>query len=149
MPHNQNTVCVQYRLLRGDAIDVQVRPFVSFRRHDESPAETPGEAFMLDVRRGRHEIRHTGSPLTLRLGLRPGPTTFVTEERDEHQFMYRIERDRGDPAFESAFSPGYFMARVERRAAGRVRRLDARLGAARLRRHFGLRRRTSPPRRTC
>jgi predicted glycogen debranching enzyme len=28
--------------------------------------------------------------------------------------MYRIERDRGDPAFESAFSPGYFMARIER-----------------------------------
>jgi predicted glycogen debranching enzyme len=114
MPHNQNTVCVRYRLLRGEAMDVQVRPFVSFRRHDESPAETPGESFTLDVRRGRHEIRHAGSPMVLRLGLRPGPTTFVTEERDEHHFMYRIERDRGDPAFESAFSPGYFMARIER-----------------------------------
>jgi predicted glycogen debranching enzyme len=113
MPHNQNTVCVRYRLIEGSALDLQVRPFVSFRRHDESPASTPGDAFMLDVRRGRHEICHTGSPLVLRVGLRPGPTTFVTEERDEHNFMYRIERDRGDPASESAFSPGYFMARVE------------------------------------
>lgn len=112
MAHNQNTVCVRYRLLAGPHIDLEVRPFVSFRRHDESPAATPGEAFMLDVRRGRHEIRHTGMPLVLRVALRPGPTTFVTEERDEHNFVYRIERDRGDPAFESAFSPGYFAARV-------------------------------------
>ena len=113
MPHNQNTVCVQYRLLRGPELNLQVRPFVSFRRHDESPTPQPGDAFLLDVRRGRHEIRHSAIPLVLRVALRPGPTTFVTEERDELNFMYRIERDRGDPAFESAFSPGYFMARVE------------------------------------
>ena len=55
----------------------------------------------------------SASPLVLRVALRPGPTTFVTEERDEFNFMYRIDRDRGDPAFESAFSPGYFIAHVE------------------------------------
>ena len=37
---------------------------------------------------------------------------FVTEERDEHEFFYRIENDRGDPPFESAFSPGYFLAHL-------------------------------------
>ena len=114
MIHNQNTVCVQYRLLAGEALDLHVRPFLSFRRHDESPLKTPGESFLLDVRRGRHEIRHVDSPIVLRVALRPGATTFVTEERDEHNFMYRIDRDRGDPAFESAFSPGYFMAHLER-----------------------------------
>jgi len=113
MVHNQNTVCVQYRLLQGTALDLQVRPFVSFRRHDESPACEPGSEFIMDVRRGRHEIRRAGSPLVLRVALRPGPTTFVTEERDEHNLMYRIERDRGDPSFESAFSPGYFAVRLE------------------------------------
>lgn len=114
MVHRQNTVCVQYRLLQGSGLDLQVRPFVSFRRQDESPSGSPGDEFIMDVRRGRHEIRHAGSPLVLRVALRPGPTTFVTEERDEHNFMYRIERDRGDPAFESAFSPGYFHVHVER-----------------------------------
>src|SRR5262249_50993420 len=44
--------------------------------------------------------------------LRPGPTSFVTEDRDESNFMYRIERDRGDPEFESAFSPGYLLANI-------------------------------------
>ena len=110
MPHNQNTVCVQYRLLRGERLDLQVRPFVAFRRHDATPADTPGEAFMLDVRRGHHEITLAGSPLVLRVALRPGPTRFMTDERDENQFVYRVERDRGDPAFDSAFSPGYFAA---------------------------------------
>ena len=54
MPHNQNTVCVQYRLLRGERLDLQVRPFVAFpaaRRnagehagrcvHRRSPARPP------------------------------------------------------------------------------------------------------------
>lgn len=113
MLHNQNTVCVQYRLTRGALVDLQVRPFVSFRRHDEGPASAPSQDFMLDVRRGRHEIRHATSPLVLRVALRPGATTFVTEERDEHQFVYRVDRDRGDAAYESAFSPGYFLARLE------------------------------------
>lgn len=111
MVHNQNTVCVQYRLLAGEALELQVRPFVSFRRHDESPRGHPG-SFALEVRRGRHEIRHTDSDIVLRLGLRPGPTAFVTEEREESNFVYRIERDRGDPEFESAFSPGYLLAAI-------------------------------------
>lgn len=110
MPHNQNTVCVQYRLLRGRSLDLQVRPFVSFRRHDAMPASAPSDAFVVEVRRGFHEIRHTNSPLVLRAALRPGPTRFMTDERDEHQFVYSVERDRGDPAFDSGFSPGYFAA---------------------------------------
>jgi predicted glycogen debranching enzyme len=111
MIHNQNTVCVRYRLLAGDALELQVRPFVSFRRHDESPREHPG-SFSLEVRRGRHEIRHTESDIVLRVALRPGPTTLVTEEREENNFVYRIERDRGDPQYESAFSPGYLLCKV-------------------------------------
>jgi predicted glycogen debranching enzyme len=112
MVHNQNTVCVQYRLLRGARIDLHVRPFVSFRRQDAMPAGAPADAFMLNVRRGRHEIRHAHSTLVLRVALRPGPTNFMTDEIEEHQFLYRVERDRGDPAFDSAFSPGYFAARL-------------------------------------
>ncbi|HEY0941816.1 MAG TPA: amylo-alpha-1,6-glucosidase [Steroidobacter sp.] len=111
MVHNQNTVCVQYRLLQGEALDLQVRPFVSFRRHDESPHKEPGN-FVLEVRRGRHEVCHTESDMKLRFLLRPGPTAFVTEELEESNFVYRIERDRGDPEFESAFSPGYLIARL-------------------------------------
>jgi predicted glycogen debranching enzyme len=112
MPHNQNTVCVQYRLLRGRSLDLRVRPFVSFRRHDATPPGTPDDAFVVEVRRGLHEIRHAHDPLVLRVALRPGPTRFMTDEVDDHQFVYRVERDRGDPAFDSAFSPGYLAANL-------------------------------------
>ncbi|HKS55652.1 MAG TPA: glycogen debranching enzyme N-terminal domain-containing protein, partial [Steroidobacteraceae bacterium] len=112
MPHNQNTVCVQYRLLRGSSLDLRVRPFVSFRRHDATPPATPDDAFVVEVRRGFHEIRHAHNPLVLRVALRPGPTRFMTDEVDDRQFVYRVERDRGDPAFDSAFSPGYFAANL-------------------------------------
>jgi len=111
MVHNQNTVCVQYRLLEGKPFELQVRPFVSFRRHDESPRTEPG-TFVLEVRRGHHEICHTESDVVLRFRLHPGPTAFVTEELEESNLVYRIERDRGDPEFESAFSPGYLLARL-------------------------------------
>jgi predicted glycogen debranching enzyme len=107
MPHNQNTVCVRYKLLAGETIELHVRPYLSFRRHDESPLASPDD-FTVLASRGRHEVRHASSALVLRMAMRPGPNKFVTEDRDELEFFYRIERDRGDPPFESAHSPGYF-----------------------------------------
>jgi predicted glycogen debranching enzyme len=85
---------------------------VAFRRHDETPTSTSGDAFVVEVRSGRHAIRHLNSPLILRAKVEPGPTMFMTDERYEQQFVYRVERDRGDPAFDSAFSPGYFAAEL-------------------------------------
>ncbi|HVF15910.1 MAG TPA: amylo-alpha-1,6-glucosidase [Steroidobacteraceae bacterium] len=117
MPHNQNTVCVRYRLLSGDPVELHVRPFTSFRRHDEQPEQQLATAFSLSVVKNRHEIRRSDSPLVLRLAMQPGsgtgPAAFVTEEREEREFLYRIDYDRGDPHLESAFSPGYFLARLE------------------------------------
>ena len=130
MLHNQNTVCVQYRLLeRRTRWTCRCGRSCRFAGTTRRRRARPAMRSSLEVRRGRHEIRHAGSPLVLRVELQPGPTTFMTDERDEHQFVYRVERDRGDPAFDSAFSPGYFAAQVCDRAASRVRRLDARLGS--------------------
>jgi predicted glycogen debranching enzyme len=113
MPHNQNTVCVRYRLLRGNTVDLHVRPYTSFRRHDEQPEQELTTSFTLSVSKSRHEIRRTDSPLVLRLEMQPGPAAFVTDERSEREFLYRVEHDRGDPHLESAHSPGYFTARLD------------------------------------
>jgi predicted glycogen debranching enzyme len=112
MPHNQNTVCVRYRLLRGEPVDLHVRPYTSFRRHDEQPEQDLTSLFTLTVQQSRHEVHLSDSPLVLRMAMQPGPAAFVTDERAELEFFYRVEFDRGDPHLESAFSPGYFMARV-------------------------------------
>ena len=149
MPHNQNTVCVQYRLLRGDAIDVQVRPFVSFRRHDESPAQTPGEAFMLDVRRGRHEIRHTGSSADPAPGRAAG-ADHVRDRGARRASVHVPHRARSRRSrIRERVQPRLFHRARRARASGRVRRVDARLGAARFRRDVGVRRRTPSARTAC
>jgi predicted glycogen debranching enzyme len=114
LPHNQNTVCVRYRLLAGDELQLRVRPFMSFRRHDDTPSRQPNGPFTLSVCRGRHEVRLADSPLVLRMALRPAPAVFVSEESDGIDQLYRIERDRGDPALESIYCPGYFDGHVTR-----------------------------------
>jgi len=113
MPHNQNTVCVRYRLLAGDPVELHVRPYTSFRRHDEQPEHELTTTFTLNVTKNRHEIHRSDSPIVLRFGMQPGPAAFVTEERSELEFFYRIDFDRGDPHLESAYSPGYFLARID------------------------------------
>lgn len=113
MPHNQNTVCVRYRLVSGPGIELHVRPYTSFRRHDEKPEHELTTTFTLNVAKNQHEIRRSDTPLVLRLAMQPGPCAFVTDDRSEREFFYRVDFDRGDPHFESAFSPGYFTTRLE------------------------------------
>ena len=108
MPHLQNTVCVSYELLRGDRAQLRIRPFVSFRRHDMEPSTQGAGDFILSVQRGRHEVRLAGSPLTLRMGIQPGPSVFTTAEQHDVECIYRIDRDRGDVALDSVYSPGAF-----------------------------------------
>ncbi len=108
MPHSQNTVCVRYRLLQGQPLELHIRPYTSFRRHDEQPDYELRSVFTLTVQKNRHEVHLSDSPLVLRMALQPGPAAFVTNELAEREFFYRIEFDRGDPHLESAFSPGFF-----------------------------------------
>ena len=113
MPHGQNTVCVYYRVLNEGALDLQIRPFVLFRRHDSPPQPRLDTTFTLTVTDGRHEVRHQGDEqLVLRMGLHPQPAAFTTDSH-EHEFFYRVDHDRGDPFLECAFSPGYFTAHVD------------------------------------
>ncbi|HEY6640857.1 amylo-alpha-1,6-glucosidase [Povalibacter sp.] len=113
MPHLQNTVCVRYELLQGKAAMLRIRPFVSFRRHDEVPSHEPQGLFTLSVQQGRHEVRVADNPMTLRMAIQPGPTVFTTQEQHDVEFIYRIDRDRGDVALDSAYSPGWFSAPLE------------------------------------
>jgi predicted glycogen debranching enzyme len=112
MVHNQNTVCVRYRILSGAALDLEVRPYVSFRRHDESPHTELVRNFTFTARNGRHEVSADDGTLMLRMGTCRSPSVFVSSEHREHEFVYRIDRSRGDSSVESAYSPGYYMVRI-------------------------------------
>ncbi len=110
MAHLQNTACIRYRVLEGPSVELRIRPFICFRRHDQPPSTRRDGAFALTVEQGRHEFRLVGNPITLRMAVQPGPTVFTTEEEEHVDWVYRIDRNRGDSARERVFSPGWFNA---------------------------------------
>jgi predicted glycogen debranching enzyme len=108
MPHAQNTVYVEYRLLEGDRVRVDLRPYVTFRQHDDPLGVPPEWPFSLTVARGRFEVHaYEGAP-PLRLALRPRAGLFVVDERVSRDVFYRVERDRGYDHVEDLYSPGRF-----------------------------------------
>ncbi len=112
MVHQQNTVCIRYRVLSGPPVEIRIRPFVSFRRHDEAP-DVPREGiYTVTVQQGRHEVGLTGTPIILRMAMQPSPSIFTTDERHDRETVYRIDRERGETSIENVFSPGWFTANV-------------------------------------
>jgi predicted glycogen debranching enzyme len=108
MPYNQSTVYVEYRILSGNAVTLHLRPYVTFRGHDERLGHPPDWPFTLSMTQGRFEMRaHENAPV-LRMGVRPKRGVFVTEEKNLTDVYYSIERERGLDDNESLHSPGYF-----------------------------------------
>ena len=107
MPQHQNIVCVQYRLLQGDPIRLELRPFIAFRRQDAPLNHTVHWPFVLYVAHGRHEVAMPDMPACLRFGLRPDKGVFVCDERNSLDVLYRVERERGYDHSENLHSPGY------------------------------------------
>ena len=110
MPHGQNTVCVQYRLLHGDAVRLHIRPYVAFRRQDTVLQRHEEYPFTLSIAGRRHEIRMHDSPLVLRFGIHPDESVFVAHCIEDDNVLLRDERDRGYDHSENQYSPGYFAA---------------------------------------
>jgi Glycogen debranching enzyme N terminal len=95
MPYGQNTVCVEYRLSSGGPIRLLLRPFLTFRMHDEALGLPPEWPFTLAITRGRYEVRPFEGAPPLRLGLRPQGGVFVADATVSQGVFYRVERDRG------------------------------------------------------
>lgn len=108
MPHGQNTVYIEYTLLDGPRLKLHLRPFITFRGHDD-PLNTNKEGpLTLVVTPGRCEAAaFTGAP-RLRMALRPDNGVFVVHDKKSPDVFYRIERRRGLDATETLESPGYF-----------------------------------------
>jgi predicted glycogen debranching enzyme len=107
MPSLQNTVYVDYRLIRGGPIRLNLRPFVTFRGHDGPLGSPPDWPFTLTATHGRYEIRPCEEATPLKLALRPQRGAFVAEERISRAILYQVERNRGQDHLEDLFSPGY------------------------------------------
>ena len=114
MPHGQNTVYVEYRLLDGGPVRLDLRPYLAFRMHDGRlgcPEEWP---FTLTLTRGRLTVQpFEGAPF-LRLAIQPRRGVFVADDRWSGRALYQLERLRGYDHLEDLPSPGYFAVELRR-----------------------------------
>ena len=112
MPYGHNSIYVEYRLLEGDPVHIQVRPFVTFRMLDAALHEAKQPPFSLTAKDGRYEMQLCDGAPPLKLCLRPPCGLFVADARLSHGVCYRLDRDRGSEHLENLSSPGYFQADV-------------------------------------
>lgn len=112
MVHLNNTVCVRYRVLEGQAVTLHLRPFLAFRRSDQTCTWDNDDSFSLREEQGRFEVTLRDSPLALRMAIQPAPAIFTNDAAVERDLVYRIDRARGESATESLTSPGYFTVSV-------------------------------------
>src|SRR5918993_563876 len=100
MPHGQNTVYVEYRLIDGGPIRLDLRPYLTFRMHDGPLGCPPEWPFTLTIAHGRLEVHAFEDAPSLRLALMPRRGVFVVDERTSGRQLYRLEQDRGLDALE-------------------------------------------------
>jgi predicted glycogen debranching enzyme len=110
--HQQNTVHVSYRLVRGEGpIRLELHPATHFRPHDASVRETPADPYVLTAVEGRYEISVGTTFPPLRLQMYGQRAALTVEERRVPNLRYRSEESRGYEARGELWSPGYL--RVE------------------------------------
>ena len=117
MPYGHNSVYVEYRLEAGDLLTLRLRPFVTFRRPDDSLSEAPQPPFPLTILGGRYDVKLCDRMPTLKLCLRPQGGVFIADQKVSTQISYRVDRDRGSPHVEDLTSPGYFAIELEQGCA--------------------------------
>ena len=110
VPHRQNTVHATYRLLAGDAVRIEVQPWVNFRPH-EGPLHQPlSGPYALMAVGDRYEVSTTDGLPPLRLQLRADRASFTIEGKRLDSIRYQTEQSRGYDASGDLYSPGYFRA---------------------------------------
>lgn len=111
MPHMQNTVHINYRMLSGPGpAKLEIRPSVNFRSHDTPVSQPPSLPYQLSIIGDRYEISEPENPnlRPLRMMIYGQNHTFTMEGGTLQEMFYRREADRGYDARGMLWSPGYF-----------------------------------------
>ena len=112
LPHNQNTVYVNYRLIDCDqTVRLKLRPAMHFRPHDAPVSHEHLGPYTFSCHENRYEV---GIPSTrlppLRLYLYGQRVAFTLESHRLEDLLYRVEEFRGYESQGTLWSPGYFRA---------------------------------------
>ncbi|MGI8746166.1 MAG: glycogen debranching enzyme N-terminal domain-containing protein, partial [Bryobacteraceae bacterium] len=113
LPHGQNTVYLNYRLLDGDGtLKLSLRPSLNIRPHEapvSSPITTP---YTLAVSEDQYEILAGPAIPPLRMLLYGTGGALTIDRMRIEEIVYRIEESRGYAARGDLWSPGFFHAEI-------------------------------------
>lgn len=111
LPHLQNTVHVNYRLVKGDGtIRLKMRPAIHFRPHEGAVSLQHAGPYALTCIDKQYEIRGRPPLPPLRLYLHGDRCAFTMEAKQIPGILYRVEESRGYEHLGALWSPGYFRA---------------------------------------
>ncbi len=108
-----NTTLVQYRLLDGPPMRLELRPALQFRGHDDPVSTRVPDAYPLHALGSRVELDAPDPLPNLHLHLVAPRTSFVIEPLLVPDHAYAIEEDRGYESRGQLYSPGRFRADLE------------------------------------
>jgi len=114
LPHRQNTVYINYRLVGGPAVHLQLRPAVNMRGHEAS-VDSPVEPYTFTVRGHNYELKAAGDIPPLRIQLLGNAGSVTIDPQEIHNVLYEVERNRGYTYRGDLWSPGYWTVEIDPR----------------------------------
>ena len=111
LPHGQNTVLVNYRLVGGQGVvRLKLRPSLHFRPHEAPVHEKQPGPYAVKAVENRFEISVKADLPPLHLFLDGPRPAFTIDGNQLPDVLYRVEQSRGYESQGSLWSPGYFRA---------------------------------------
>ena len=113
LPHAQNTVYVNYRLVSGvERARLLVRPSLHFRPHEEAVSTELDTGYVLTIYEDRYEVTLGDRLPALRFLVYGSKAQLTVDKLRIQEILYRIEEGRGYPARGDLWSAGYFQAEL-------------------------------------
>lgn len=110
LPHLQNTVHINYRLISADqGVRLELRPAIHFRPQEAAVDKTFVEVkdYSLMMRDNFYELAG-GEFAPLNMKVEGAQWTFTTDRRQRDNIFFRLEEARGYAAVGEHWSPGFF-----------------------------------------
>ncbi len=109
MPYKQNTIHIAYRYLAGNhLLQMELRPAMNFRRHDDSVEQVLSRAHILTLMDTHIEVAAGRELPRLKLLLSGKSTDFKYDVKRISGVIFRREAMRGYESRGELWSPGYF-----------------------------------------
>jgi predicted glycogen debranching enzyme len=109
MPHLQNTVHINYRLISGNGpVRIELRPALHFRPHEGLVSEPPPDPYTLVIVEDRYEVIGGQDYPPLRMRLLGEGASLTLDRGVIKDLFYRVEARRGYDSQGILWSPGYF-----------------------------------------